>query len=307
MEDHLAITTKLNSLNIEHFTYSPRQYKPAKVLIKGVATDFEMEEIHAELQRLNLPFISASFLTRTQDSQRIRLPLVLVNVPRTSLASYYELDLFFGLAVRVKMYKSNKLPQRFNCQQYGHSSYCCARKTICVRCGENHRVVDCTSEVRKCAHCLEEHTANYRGCPKFKQAANSYKKQQAAHKISPPKLTKSIDTNNLEQFPRLPQAKKTSNQNSNAAATPAIPSRNAWGIPSTIPNISNTSNTFSTSNTSSLNSMGDIFRELSAIFNSFNIPHIVSIIRQNVLKLGSATGLMDKLYIIIDTVTQLFN
>ena len=61
----------------------------------------------------------------------------------------------------------------FNCQAFGHKAVDCRNKPACVRCGEEHKVSECTWDktMAQCCRCGGAHSAAYRGC-------ESYKKQQ---------------------------------------------------------------------------------------------------------------------------------
>ena len=60
------------------------------------------------------------------------------------------------------------IPQCANCQQYGHTKSYCRRSSKCVKCAGDHLTVPCQRKTRsndvKCALCLENHPANYKGC-----------------------------------------------------------------------------------------------------------------------------------------------
>lgn len=56
----------------------------------------------------------------------------------------------------------------FNCQEFGHHARGCEKTPICVRCGDEHKVTDCTREEPVCCHCYGFHSGAYRGCPIYK-------------------------------------------------------------------------------------------------------------------------------------------
>jgi len=62
-------------------------------------------------------------------------------------------------------YKLKLISQCLNCQDYGHTRSDCGYSTRFVRCGDSHS--SCTKlrdSPPKCALCLDNHPANYRGC-----------------------------------------------------------------------------------------------------------------------------------------------
>lgn len=85
VDDHRSIVAALKENQVSFFTYSPRQDKPVKVLLRGVVTDFEIDEIRVTLQSLSLPFVSVNFLTKViQGHSSLRLPN-----PRSTLKEIY--------------------------------------------------------------------------------------------------------------------------------------------------------------------------------------------------------------------------
>lgn len=65
------------------------------------------------------------------------------------------------------------IPQCTNCQQYGHTSKCCNRSSVCVKCAGDHHTKNCLIKTRitdvKCALCEKQHPANYKGCEVYKE------------------------------------------------------------------------------------------------------------------------------------------
>lgn len=48
----------------------------------------------------------------------------------------------------------------FNCNELNHSSKTCTKTLCCPRCGENHLVRDCNSQVLKCSNCVHFNSLN---------------------------------------------------------------------------------------------------------------------------------------------------
>lgn len=69
--------------------------------------------------------------------------------------------------------KSTTIVQCQRCQQYGHSKNNCMRPYRCVKCAEGHKTADCPKKDRnshaKCALCLLDHPANYKGCKVYQE------------------------------------------------------------------------------------------------------------------------------------------
>ncbi|KAF8875587.1 hypothetical protein BD779DRAFT_1378384, partial [Infundibulicybe gibba] len=87
-----------------------------------------------------------------------------------------------------QFYVKDKHPRCGKCQRWGHGTrQCWADRPTCVYCGENHYVEDhsdvascCQSAASgqicphppKCANCLQEHQASWRGCSFAKHAGD---------------------------------------------------------------------------------------------------------------------------------------
>jgi hypothetical protein len=65
------------------------------------------------------------------------------------------------------------------CQRFGHTQRYCGYAPRCVVCGEAHISVECSTSQRqlKCCSCGANHTANYRGCAKWKEARTALTKR----------------------------------------------------------------------------------------------------------------------------------
>ena len=74
--------------------------------------------------------------------------------------------------VTVEEYRSYKVPpQCGKCQAYFHTTSRCTSSPRCRWCGGQHITRQCNLShlTPSCALCTREHTANYRGCPKYQE------------------------------------------------------------------------------------------------------------------------------------------
>ena len=55
----------------------------------------------------------------------------------------------------------------YKCQRYGHVATSCRSTLRCSRCGESHEYDECQAQDLKCCLCGGDHSAAYKGCPKF--------------------------------------------------------------------------------------------------------------------------------------------
>ena len=90
-------------------------------------------------------------------------------------------------------HKRNMPVQCGNCQEFGHTKSYCSLRTVCVACGDLHPSSQCESAKngldKKCGNCGGNcggnHTANYRGCPVFKELLKRLKERQNIPKKTP--------------------------------------------------------------------------------------------------------------------------
>ncbi|KAF2356790.1 hypothetical protein FHG87_012454 [Trinorchestia longiramus] len=69
--------------------------------------------------------------------------------------------------------------QCFRCQRLGHNAVNCRAAPRCVVCSGAHNSRECPSpSTRSCCNCSGNHTANYGGCPKIRQAREVEKIRQ---------------------------------------------------------------------------------------------------------------------------------
>jgi hypothetical protein len=68
------------------------------------------------------------------------------------------------------------------CQRFGHTQRNCRYAPRCVACGEPHPSGECSTprQQLKCCSCGGNHTANYRGCAKWKDAEGALAKRTPA-------------------------------------------------------------------------------------------------------------------------------
>ncbi|GBP80885.1 Nucleic-acid-binding protein from transposon X-element [Eumeta japonica] len=137
--------------------------------------------------------------------------LVLAVLPRTEEAKniFNNLNMVCGLSgIRVEApHKKGGPGQCHRCQLYGHAAANCHADPRCVKCLIPHWTRECprtreSGEKPSCVNCLQQHTANYRGCPKAPKFI-SYNRPKS-RPVAPPR-----DLNNFPDLaetnqPRLP-------------------------------------------------------------------------------------------------------
>jgi hypothetical protein len=79
----------------------------------------------------------------------------------------FEIETIQGARVKIENVRSKLIPQCRHCQGYGHTQKYYNLQPKCVKCAGDHDTKQCTKgdlRTPKCANCLKNHPANYRGC-----------------------------------------------------------------------------------------------------------------------------------------------
>ncbi|GBP55044.1 Nucleic-acid-binding protein from transposon X-element [Eumeta japonica] len=204
VETFRSINKYLVDKRVQFHTYALEEERKIKAVIRGIPTDFPTEEIQNDLRSQGFPVHSVHRLCRRGGSA---LLLVLAVFPRTEEAK----NIFKISPMCVASRASEWRPPIGKVAQVPHWTRDCPltrdseEKPSCVNCGQNH-------------------TANYRGCPK---APKFIPKHRPTFKR--PSNTPSAPRRDLTNFPALPATKPTLvGTKSRPASAPAAPSTNPW-------------------------------------------------------------------------------
>lgn len=223
-QDFENVKTELKSDNIEYFSYTPREERTKKIILKA-APFLKPEEIK---QSLNLHQINVSEIIPLKNRKTGNFTSsFLISTPKsTNLKAFREVRAIENVHTKWEHYsKPKKISQCFNCQRFGHGSSNCNYAPRCVKCIDGHLTKDCkitrtSGHPVQCCNCKGPHTANYSECPYLvsllKQNHNSSKENSRSSTLPP-----NLDQNN---FPSLKKRNsvnsfiKTNVQFSNVAA-----------------------------------------------------------------------------------------
>ncbi|KAE9532288.1 hypothetical protein AGLY_009911 [Aphis glycines] len=167
-----ALVRFLRDEKAEFHTYQLKEDKPLRVVIRNLHPTTPLNLIKEELTvRL---FEVRQVTNVLHKVTKNRLPLFFVDLEPTTIANeIFKLTSLLHTKIKIEEpYKSKTISQCFNCQQYGHTRAYCGYKSRCVRCGDEHQSSDCPNSrdhPPKCAHCSENHPANYKGCSIYKE------------------------------------------------------------------------------------------------------------------------------------------
>ncbi|CAF1476924.1 unnamed protein product [Rotaria sp. Silwood1] len=103
--------------------------------------------------------------------------------------------------------QNTKPVQCFICLQYNHvAKYCKTKQQICARCGETHRIEQCTaaSDLIKCCNCKGSHIATSNECATYKEQEKRIKNLVNQYSSPNTPTTSAPAIHDLNEFPLLP-------------------------------------------------------------------------------------------------------
>jgi hypothetical protein len=174
-----ALRSLDGSKGVSFHTFSLPEDRYIRLLLKNLGKHLPESVVREELEPLGIHVQGVLQLRsrrRDQDVARDRTltPNFIVSVARGAEAqTVRSLTEVCGLLVSVESYVAPKAPQQCKrCQLFGHTQRNCGYPSRCVACGEVHLSWECTTPKQhlKCCSCGGNHTANYRGCLKWKEA-----------------------------------------------------------------------------------------------------------------------------------------
>ncbi|GFV11012.1 nucleic-acid-binding protein from transposon X-element [Trichonephila clavipes] len=193
-EDHRIIQKFVSDKKMRSHTFEMAHNKQLKVVLRGLPTDYNQEELMSELSTLGFKPNHISLLRNRKTNTNMPLFLVtLVRNPENKGIFNIKNIGFFRVSVEP-LNKSTLPPQCYRCQEFFHHSRFCTRAPKCLKCSGGHLTSECTKSAKapaKCANCSGPHPANFSGCPKnpintkttkTKAAKNVWQKRAAARK-----------------------------------------------------------------------------------------------------------------------------
>lgn len=145
--------------------------KPYKVVLKGIDPYCDPAYIAHSLMQFDLRVLKV--VRMTSFKTRKPLPMFLVDLQKTQNSrKILTIDKLCYFNIKVEEYKQRKVPpQCSRCQAYFHTAGRCRAPPQCRYCAGIHYTRECDSPRDAppvCALCQGEHTANFRGCPEFR-------------------------------------------------------------------------------------------------------------------------------------------
>lgn len=155
-------------------TFTPKSDRPYRIVIKNLHHSTPIDAIKEAIESTG-NIVRDEIITARHGPTKTPLSTWFVNlVPGPANDAVKKLKYIYNTSVLIEDPKRKKtIPQCKRCQQYGHTRNYCLRPYRCVKCAENHNTADCPKKDRKepakCALCLGDHAANYKGCKVFQE------------------------------------------------------------------------------------------------------------------------------------------
>lgn len=173
-KNYRIVSNYLNEAKKSYYTYQLKSSKGLVVVIKGIESSVDPEEIKIALDHLGF---ETKLVINIFNKNKVPQPMFKVELApsasklrRNDIHPIYNLRYLLHRRVQVEEpHKRNGPVQCTNCQEFGHTKSYCTLRAVCVACGDFHQVAHCTlkkddKENIKCGNCGKPHTANYRGC-----------------------------------------------------------------------------------------------------------------------------------------------
>ncbi|GFU93323.1 nucleic-acid-binding protein from transposon X-element [Trichonephila clavipes] len=167
---HDTLKQLLEVLKYPFYTFTPKNERPIKVVIKGLPRSTPTAEIQSDLLDLGYTINKVTQLTGNISKQL--LPVFTISLPRNTFNdNIFKLKTLGYLSITVEGFESRGVIQCFQCNQFNHTAEHCHLTPKCLKCGENHQTRDC--QIKRldtpfCVNCkVPGHMANYSKCPLF--------------------------------------------------------------------------------------------------------------------------------------------
>ncbi|GFW57114.1 nucleic-acid-binding protein from transposon X-element [Trichonephila clavipes] len=229
----------LETTGVEFKSFMLKQDRPVKVVVRGLPSNTEPEDIKTEIEAEGFKVVKISQMKnfRTKAS----MPLFYVQIENgVDAPKIYDFTEMFGTRIEVKPFdRGNKVNQCWRCQGWFHSSEVCHLPPRCVKCAGPHAAKDCTLEFEapmRCANCSGAHAANWSRGPKHpSNAKKNGKFNKNKNQKQGPKPNNNQNRKTTAQAPRpdISKARKVSpnldyskvvqNKNSNEHVSPLQP------------------------------------------------------------------------------------
>ena len=176
--------------------------------VKRVDLELPEDRIFDALKNVGLDVINVIRLTGKDGKTPIRTIKITfsdVQNRNTFVHTGLQVDSMHFLAEAAS--QNTKPVQCYICLKYGHiAKYCKTKQQVCARCGDNHRIDQCTvaSDAGKCCNCKGNHLATSNDCSHYREQETKMLNMINQYSTTSKQATLAPAIYNTTDFPTLP-------------------------------------------------------------------------------------------------------
>ncbi|KAJ2937667.1 hypothetical protein O0L34_g17477 [Tuta absoluta] len=193
IEGHKALVEGLRNDNVFFHTFTRKEERSPKVVIKGLPTTVT-EDLPTELAELGFNNAKITVLKSSKpNAKNSSHPPILVQLaPGGDVTKFKQIRYLSSCVVQIQKYTPKiSGTQCYRCQRFGHSSRNCNFPERCVKCTGQHATKDCPKKDRttpaQCCNCDDNHPANFSKCKERVKYLQHLNKKNEVNKL-PPKM-----------------------------------------------------------------------------------------------------------------------
>lgn len=174
VEAYKKLMTLVRELGLIGHTFTPKTERSYRIVIKNLHHTTPYDAIREEIEKTGNTVKGEIINARVGPNKRPSTTFFVNLEPSVNNKEVKSIRYIFNTVVKIEdPIKRKTIVQCTKCQQYGHTKNNCLRPYRCVKCAEAHKTSDCPKTDRstpaKCALCLGNHPANYKGCEVYKE------------------------------------------------------------------------------------------------------------------------------------------
>ena len=176
--------------------------------VKRVDLELPEDRILDALKNVGLDAINVIRLTGKDGKTPIRtIKIVFSDVQNRNTFVHTGLQVDSMHFIAEAASQNTKPVQCYICLKYGHiAKYCKTNQQVCARCGDNHRIDQCTvaSDAGKCCNCKGNHLATSNDCSLYREQETKMLKMINQYSTTSKQVPLAPSIHNNTDFPSLP-------------------------------------------------------------------------------------------------------
>lgn len=194
VDSYRKVVKYLETSKKSFHTFQLKPERAYRAVIKGLHHSTQVSDIKAYL--LSLGHQVRSVRNVVSRVTKDPLPMFFVDLdPNPNNKDIFDIRSFDNAIIDIEAPKKfDDIVQCFRCQEFGHTRSYCHKPFRCVKCGLGHSTAECTKAPNtppKCVHCLQNHTASYKGCKIYQDLVN-----KRTSRVVRPNMERSHHNNN---------------------------------------------------------------------------------------------------------------